>query len=569
MKAHSEKSMCLAGNFVDRNTNQNGSGVKEDTSFTLNTVDRHAVAYRELQYDSYIEDDVSGTLKKSGGALGGGSETVVCEEREQPDWIVRRLIPLECSRLQGFPDGWAEIESLKNPKEFNFWREVYARSCEIKKTKPKQTILRADGAKSDEALMRWHDGLHSLAAEYAMWGNGMALPNAIFFVQNAFRELGKPPHEVKLGSLFDGSGTMPLCAAMCGGHPVWASEVEPYPIAVTRTHLPNMKHLGSVTEIKGSKIEPVDIITFGSPCQDLSIAGKRAGLKGERSGLFREAIRIIREMLAATNGRYPRFVIWENVPGALSSNGGEDFEVVLNELLGLREFTGGGEAKFIRQHGKWRNFANYGAVAYRIVNAQFWGVPQRRRRIYAICDTCGESAGVVVFERKGTQWNFDPCIPQGGGEVAGLTADCYSWHDRMVASKPSGGGGPAAYTMKIRGGCEGGGKGALVQEELSATLATHQDQTLFESHGCFPINTMLATRYKALGRGTGLGIGNDGDPQYTITKGHEHAVAYSVGDVPDTAFANAGDTVARTLTARADGSPMIDRGPNIVTQKGK
>lgn len=414
MKAHSEKSMCLAGNFVDRNTNQNGSGVKEDTSFTLNTVDRHAVAYRELQYDSYIEDDVSGTLKKSGGALGGGSETVVCEEREQPDWIVRRLIPLECSRLQGFPDGWAEIESLKNPKEFNFWREVYARSCEIKKTKPKQTILRADGAKSDEALMRWHDGLHSLAAEYAMWGNGMALPNAIFFVQNAFRELGKPPHEVKLGSLFDGSGTMPLCAAMCGGHPVWASEVEPYPIAVTRTHLPNMKHLGSVTEIKGSKIEPVDIITFGSPCQDLSIAGKRAGLKGERSGLFREAIRIIREMLAATNGRYPRFVIWENVPGALSSNGGEDFEVVLNELLGLREFTGGGAAKFIRQHGKWRNFANYGAVAYRIVNAQFWGVPQRRRRIYAICDTCGESAGVVVFERKGTQWNFDPCIPQGG-----------------------------------------------------------------------------------------------------------------------------------------------------------
>ena len=569
MKAHSEKSMCLAGNFVDRNTNQNGSGVKEDTSFTLNTVDRHAVAYRELQYDSYIEDDVSGTLKKSGGALGGGSETVVCEEREQPDWIVRRLIPLECSRLQGFPDGWAEIESLKNPKEFNFWREVYARSCEIKKTKPKQTILRADGAKSDEALMRWHDGLHSLAAEYAMWGNGMALPNAIFFVQNAFRELGKPPHEVKLGSLFDGSGTMPLCAAMCGGHPVWASEVEPYPIAVTRTHLPNMKHLGSVTEIKGSKIEPVDIITFGSPCQDLSIAGKRAGLKGERSGLFREAIRIIREMLAATNGRYPRFVIWENVPGALSSNGGEDFEVVLNELLGLREFTGGGAAKFIRQHGKWRNFANYGAVAYRIVNAQFWGVPQRRRRIYAICDTCGESAGVVVFERKGTQWNFDPCIPQGGGEVAGLTANGYSWHDRMVASKPSAGGGAAAYTMKIRGGCEGGGKGALVQEELSATLATHQDQTLFESHGCFPINTMLATRYKALGRGTGLGIGNDGDPQYTITKGHEHAVAYSVGDVPDTAFANAGDTVARTLTARADGSPMIDRGPNIVTQKGK
>lgn len=157
--------------------------------------------------------------------------------------------------------------------------------------------------------------------------------------------------------------------------------------------------------------------------------------------------------------------------------------------------------------------------------------------------------------------------PAGGGKLQDLLLTAIHgmiewWHQNP-------GGGSAAYTMKIRGGCEGGGKGALVQEELSATLATHQDQTLFESHGCFPINTMLATRYKALGRGTGLGIGNDGDPQYTITKGHEHAVAYSVGDVPDTAFANAGDTVARTLTARADGSPMIDRGPNIVTQKGK
>lgn len=201
--------------------------------------------------------------------------------------------------------------------------------------------------------MRWHDGLHSMAAEYAMWGNGMALPNALFFVKSAFRELGKPPGEVKLGSLFDGSGTMPLCAAMCGGHPVWASEIEPYPIAVTKTHLPNMKHLGSVTDIKGFLIEPVDIITFGSPCQDLSIAGKRAGLDGARSGLFWEAVRIIREMLLATGGKYPRFVIWENVPGALSSNKGKDFEVVLNELLHLREFAGGRANQSILQHGKW------------------------------------------------------------------------------------------------------------------------------------------------------------------------------------------------------------------------
>lgn len=161
-------------------------------------------------------------------------------------------------------------------------------------------------------------------------------------------DTGKGAANVKLGSMFDGSGTMPLCAAMCGARPVWASEVEPYPVAVTKTHLPGMKHLGSVTDICGGNIEPVDIITFGSPCQDLSIAGKRAGLDGNRSGLFRQAIRIILEMLQATGWKYPRFVIWENVPGALSSNGGKDFETVLNELLRLT-----GTDQFVRQRGKW------------------------------------------------------------------------------------------------------------------------------------------------------------------------------------------------------------------------
>lgn len=507
---------CMAGNFVDRNTNQNGCGVRENASFTLNTVDRHAVAYDARHH--CLGGEVSGTLQAKGeggwslnyinpvlqplpentvgidlynGAVTGNTAATLTKkndgtssgpevaQRKTPDWIVRRLIPMECGRLQGFPDGWAEIEPLTDLRELPFWREVYTKDCEIKGKKLNRKMMQADSEEGRRALMRWHDGLHSRAAEYAMWGNGMALPNTLFFVKNAFRELGKPPGEIKLGSLFDGSGTMPLCAAMCGGHPVWASEVEPYPIAVTKTHLPNMKHLGSVTDIKGFLIEPVDIITFGSPCQDLSIAGKRAGLNGAKSGLFWEAIRIIWEMLLATGGKYPRFVIWENVPGALSSNKGKDFEVVLNELLHLREFAGGRADQSILQHGKWGGFANYGAVAYRIVNAQWWGIPQRRRRVYAVCDTRRESAGVVVFERKGTEWNFEPCIPQGE-EVTGLTADCYSWHDRMVATKPCGGGQREAYTMKIRSGCDGGGKGPLVQEELSATLATHQDQTLFE-----------------------------------------------------------------------------------------
>ena len=135
---------------------------------------------------------------------------------------------------------------------------------------------------------------------------------------------------MKLGSLFDGSGTCPLAAILCGIEPVWASEIEPYPIRVTRKNFPQMKHLGDVIQIKGDEIEPVDIITFGSPCQDLSVAGKRAGIhKGERSSLFFEAIRVIREMRGKTHGRYPTFAVWENVPGAFSSNRGRDFLAVL------------------------------------------------------------------------------------------------------------------------------------------------------------------------------------------------------------------------------------------------
>lgn len=153
--------------------------------------------------------------------------------------------------------------------------------------------------------------------------------------------------DMKLMSLFDGSGGFPLAASLCGIEPVYAAEVEPYPIAVTKNRFPKMKHLGDVSKVKGGEIEPVDIITFGSPCQDMSIAGKRAGLKhadmGDdettRSGLFLEAIRIIKEMREATNGVYPRYAIWENVPGAFSSNRGEDFRTVLEEFIRVKEKT--------------------------------------------------------------------------------------------------------------------------------------------------------------------------------------------------------------------------------------
>ena len=261
-----------------------------------------------------------------------------------PPYIIRRLAPLECGRLQGFPDGWAEIVPLNvdDPKENLFWAGVYATDCKIKGKRINTEII-----KHPAKLARWHDGLHSAAAEYKMWGNGMALPNALFFIRRLAALYGWST--VKLGSLFDGSGTMPLAAEMCGVRAVWASEVEPYPIAVTRTHLPLMQHLGSVTDIDGGLIEPVDVITFGSPCQDLSIAGRRAGLEGRRSGLFMEAVRIIQEMRQATGGRFPRFAIWENVPGALSSNGGKDFETVINELLNTGESPSAAEESTLSQ----------------------------------------------------------------------------------------------------------------------------------------------------------------------------------------------------------------------------
>ena len=140
-----------------------------------------------------------------------------------------------------------------------------------------------------------------------------------------------------LGSLFDGSGGFPLGGLLAGVTPVWASEIEPFPIRVTTKRLPTMKHYGDISRMDGGKIEPVDIITFGSPCQDMSIAGKRAGLDGAQSSLFYQAIRIIKEMRCATNGRYPRWICWENVVGAFSSNRGLDFKAVLEAVIGIIE----------------------------------------------------------------------------------------------------------------------------------------------------------------------------------------------------------------------------------------
>lgn len=231
-----------------------------------------------------------------------------------------------------------------------------------------------------------------------------------------------------------------------------------------------MVHLGDITKMSGYAIPPVDVITFGSPCQDLSIAGKRAGMAGERSGLFSEAVRIIREMRYATFGAYPKYAVWENVPGAFSSNKGEDFHAVLQSLCRVidpdatipRPTDARGGIKWPRAGAI---LADHYSLAWRTMDAQYWGVPQRRLRISLVLDLTGGRAGEVLFEPESLRGHFAPGVTPGQAApvvVGGCTEDANR-----------------AFTLKIRSGCEGGGKGALVQTEKSATLSTLQDQTLF------------------------------------------------------------------------------------------
>lgn len=289
---------------------------------------------------------------------------------------------------------------------------------------------------------------------------------------------------MKLISLFDGSGGFPLAGALCGITPIVASEIEPYPIAVTRSRFPNMVHLGDVSKVNGAELEPADIITFGSPCQDLSVAGKRAGLKHEdngdeettRSGLFMEAIRIIKEMREATNGKYPRYAVWENVPGAFSSNKGEDFRVVLEEFVKVVEPTAEMPPMADRKWPYADVIVGDGwSIAYRTLDAQYWGVPQRRKRIYLVADFSGERAPQILFERDGLR-GYSEESGQTREEAAGHSEDSASSADRE---------GDASYLLKIRSGverdCYGkkAGKGPLIQKEKSATLGVSQDQYLF------------------------------------------------------------------------------------------
>lgn len=223
-----------------------------------------------------------------------------------------------------------------------------------------------------------------------------------------------------LGSLFDGIGGWLLAARHAGVTPVWASEIELFPCSVTARHFPNVKQLGDITQIDPDTLTPVDIICAGSPCQDLSIAGKRKGLNGERSGLFRTAVDLVRRMRERTAGKYPRFFVWENVPGAFLSNRGMDFQAVLEEI---------GESKIpMPQGNRWATAGLVqfpGAeIAWRVLDAQYWGVPQRRRRIFLVADfgTATRCAGEILFEPEGVSGNPQESKRAGEGAARG-TAD--------------------------------------------------------------------------------------------------------------------------------------------------
>ena len=500
-------------------------------------------------------------------------------------------------------------------------------------------------------------------------------------------------NKLTLGSLFDGSGGFPLGGLISGITPVWASEIEPFPIRVTTKRLPFMKHYGDVSKMNGADIEPVDIITFGSPCQDMSIAGRREGLDGSRSSLFYEAIRIVKEMRCKTNGRYPRYIIWENVPGAFSSNKGADFQSVLEEVCSVKGY----EIHTPRPE-KWpvagEIVADDFSLAWRVFDAQYWGVPQRRKRIYLIADLAGGSAGKILFESEGVS-GYTPqgfrswqgaagasekgsgaagcvCLNDQGGnrmdvtdgvtctlraeahhppcvmESAGFCTE-HSAHSRSIGyeeeTSPTlrAGTVPAAVyenhsqdtrytgplktaptvmstygtggnnqpfvvetpkTLKIRSGCEGGGKGALIQENKSATLGCNNDQTVFvpkvygicskQSHamqsdnphsGFYEADTsrcldrgggnpscnqggmaVVAVQGSMIGRSDKNGPQGSGvneDVSFTLDATDRHAVAYGI----DRATYNMGRNAKFGITVETEIEPtMVSKGPGAVGQ---
>ena len=357
-----------------------------------------------------------------------------------------------------------------------------------------------------------------------------------------------------LGSLFDGSGTFPMMAMLSGIVPVWKSEIEPFPIAVTEKRLPFLKNLGDINSINGAEIEPVDIITFGSPCTDLSVAGKRQGLNAERSGLFFQAIRIIKEMRGATNGKYPRFAVWENVTGAFSSNGGEDFRCVLEEFCKIKDAD-----LSVPKPAKWEKAGEIlgkdFSFAWRTFDAQYWGVPQRRMRIYLVADFDGGCASKILFESEGvsgysaesfrawqeTSQSFGNCSKETG---SGLMFENHSQDTRYT--------GPlnVAQTVSATYGTGGNNQPFVVEnfhkaygicgKYSNSMLSDNPNSGFYEANTSRTIDTSNQSPCKNQGgmvvvEGNGSRPSHHGDgykeseTMYTLNCTENHAVSYGIG----------------------------------------
>lgn len=339
--------------------------------------------------------------------------------------------------------------------------------------------------------------------------------------------------QLTLGSLFDGIGGFPYAASFYGIRTLWASEIIPECVSVTRKHFPDMEHVGDITKLHGGKLPPVDIITFGSPCQDLSVAsGRRLGLAGERSGLFLEAIRIIREMQEATNGEYPKFAIWENVPGALSSSSRRDFKAV------LEAFT---EAEVpMPGSGQWANagMVRGGGVdlAWCVYDAQHFGTAQRRRRIFLVADFRGERAGEILFVPKslsgyfaagGTPRQGPAAYAENGIGAAGAGID---GHNARLTGGVAATLGTNCGTSTGQGGVieilndQGGDSLNVEKGGVSPTLRS-------QTHGNLPI-TAYAIQGSMIGRADGNGPQGDGineDISFTLNTVDRHAICMATG----------------------------------------
>lgn len=325
--------------------------------------------------------------------------------------------------------------------------------------------------------------------------------------------------KLTMGSLFDGVGMFVHAASILNIDTLWSSEIDKACEAVTSEHCPSTTQLGNILDINGAQIAPVDIIIGGSPCQDLSVAGARVGLVGERSGLFIEMIRIVREMRKATNGEYPRYMVWENVPGALSSHKGADFNAVIEETARLAQ-----PGVTIPKPKKWRNSGSIVgdgySIAWRILDAQYWGVPHRRRRIFLVLDFGGECAEEILFKPEGSVWNTATSGKQKKGtssNTEGGTHGCsktftiggYADYDEVTIGS----------SLRASGGDIGGGSETLVVEELPAIYDMTHAQDVIREYG--QIVPTLQARMGTGGNNVPLVLTES--PCYVMATGHTNA----------------------------------------------